>query len=147
MVVGYKLRSDAQPFSHVYQLREMGFDPVWLAIEETYVDVLERHIKNEDPVTGHLATFRHNVFQIKKALKANKHRLAETFRIREKIMPQAVQQVLYYHGLTGNDFEIEDMPVVSASRFWSVLGKAVNTYYCWKVVDGDKSALQRICKL
>lgn len=146
MIVGYRLRSDIQPFSYIYQLREIGFDPLWLSIEETYTDVLERHIKNEEPVTGHVATFRHTVFQIKKALKANKPRLVEAFRIRQKIMPQAIQQVLYYHGLTGNDFEIEDTPVISASRFWLVLGKAVNSYYCWKAADGDKLALQKISK-
>lgn len=146
MIIGYRLKSDIQPFSYIYQLREIGFDPLWLAIEETYTDVLERHIRNEDPVTGHLATFRHTVFQIKKSLKSNKVRLVETLGIRQKIMPMAIQQVLYYHGLRDKDFEIENVPVVSVSHFWLVLGKAINSYYCWKAADGDKTALQKICK-
>lgn len=146
LILGYRLRSDESPFQKIYQLRELGFDPVWLAIEGTYKEVLERHAKSEEPVTDVLSTLRHNVFQVKKSLKSNKPRLIETFKLRESIMPRAIQQVLSYHKVSINDFEIEDESVVSASKFWLVLGKALNHFYCWRAVDGDKYAMSKISK-
>lgn len=146
LIIGYRLKSDDLPFGKIYQLREMGFDPVWLAIEETYKDVLEKHIKSDYPASDVIATLRHNVFQVKKSLKSNRPRLKETFKIRETIMSRAVQQVLSYHRLSPNDFEIEDEPIISANKFWLVLGKAMNHFYCWRAVDGDKYAMSKISK-
>jgi hypothetical protein len=146
LIVGCRLTSDESPFKRIYQLREMGFDPVWLAIEETYRDVLDQHSKSESLTSNVIATLRHNVFQVKKSLRANKPRLIETFKIRQDIMPKAVQQVLSYHRLSPNDFEIDDSPVVSANKFWLVLGKALNHFYCWRAIDGDKYAMSKISK-
>jgi hypothetical protein len=144
LVVGYKLRSDTSPFAHIYRLRERGFDPVWLAIEDTYVDVLERHLNSDDPVTGTVATLRHNVAQVQKSLKRNKARLATVLKTREQCMPQAITQVMTYHRLNPADFEIADEPVTVASKFWSVLGTAVGHYYCWLALNGDKYAMSKI---
>lgn len=146
MVVGHRLYSDSPMFANVYRLRELGFDPVWLAIEDTYRDVLNKDISGEEPTTGVLSTLRFNVLNVKKLLKNNRPKLVETFKIREKIMPTAIQQVLAYHRLNPDHFEIVDEPVKSASAFWSILGKALSGYYCWRAIDGDQQALRRITK-
>ncbi len=146
LIIGYMLKADEPPYSQVYRIRELGFDSVWLAIEPTYKDVLEQHIKSESQTSDVIATLRHNVFQIKKSLKANRPRLRETFKIRENIMKQAVSVVMSHHNLSANDFEIINEPVVSASKFWLVLGKALNHYYCWLAVNGDKYAMRKISR-
>ena len=146
LIIGCRLRSDESPFDMIYRVREPGFDTIWLAIEDSYRAVLEHHVKSEVPTTEALSTLRHNVFQVKKSLKSNKSRMKEAFSARERILPQATQRVLSYHRLSPSDFEIENEPVVSASAFWIVLGKALRNYYYWQAINGDKHAMALISR-
>lgn len=145
MVVGFMLRSDAKPFRRVYQLRESAFDPTWLAVEPTYDDVLKDHAKTADSrVTSFEHKLRFSVAKAKQKLKRNKDLLKSVLVARQSIMIDSATTVLGYHHIGIDDFQVENRPIVSASSFWMLLGRALNQHYCWRAAQGDKRAMEKI---
>lgn len=127
-IVGFKIRSSGDPGPMLYAMQELSLSPLWLATDPGYTkDVLVRHI-SEPSGTSMIKRHRFSACQTLKELKRDHKRALHIFKTREKIMAQAVVSVLNSHGLSPQDFEIENV-VKDASDFWRRLGYAIQHYW------------------
>jgi len=141
-VVGYKMRVGGEPFTEFYRIKEHALDPIWLAIEPTYQEVLEAHI--QDPTgTAVVRQHRHAVIQARKLLIRSKGQALFTFQAREKIVPGVVRTVLSRRGFRTSNFLVES-PISDMGKIWSRLGTAIQHINVLRFIDGDLSAIREL---
>lgn len=140
-IVNYKVFHSGQIIKRLYAEKETALNPYWLSIEPSYWDsVLHAHLSNPGLCESKvLLDHRWNVSQLLGRLKKQQRKAIAVFSARERIMPEAVQRVLGQRGLRAEHFEIENIPVVNAMKFWVRLGNAVQHYECLKFVDNYPS--------
>jgi hypothetical protein len=140
-IIGYKLFHSGEVVSRLYAEKEISLNPYWLAIEPTYRDrILVPHLDNPGLCESKIVRdHRWNVVQVLARLKKQERKAMAVFRARERMMPLAVQTVLSQRGLLPEHFDIENVPVVNALKFWVRLGNAIQHYECLKFVDNYPS--------
>ena len=140
-IINYKLFHSGKLIDRLYDEKELMLNPYWLAIEPTYRDcVLIPHLDNPTLCDSKvLRDHRWNVIQVLGTLKKQQRKAIAVFSARERMMPEAIQRVLGQRGLRAEHFEIENIPVVNAIKFWVRLGSAIQHYECLKFVDNYPS--------
>jgi hypothetical protein len=144
-IVNYKLFHTGNLLERLYTEKETVLNPYWLAIEPSYQEQVltpYRDNKNEDysPV---LRRHRWNTIQVLSKLKKQDRKAIAVFSARERIMPEAIRRVLGQRGLRAEHFQVENVPVVNAIKFWVRLGIAIQHYECLKFVDNCPSIFDR----
>ncbi len=140
-IIGYKLFHSGNLVNRLYAEKETALNPYWLAIEPSYRDcVLVPHLDNPGLCESKvLRDHRWNVSQVLARLKKQERKAMAVFSARERVMPEAIQRVLGQRGLRPEHFEIENIPVVNALKFWVRLGNAIQHYEYLKFVDNYPS--------
>ncbi|HEV2330024.1 MAG TPA: hypothetical protein VGY56_14680 [Verrucomicrobiae bacterium] len=140
-IVNYKLFHSGDLVHQLYVEAETSLHPYWLAIEPSFADnVLNQHLENPNPDDSEqIRTHRWKTIQVLNTLKRHERQAMSVFSARERIMPEAIQRVLGQRGLRVEHFEIENIPVVNAIKFWARLGNAIQHYECLKFVDNYPS--------
>ena len=142
-IVGYKLRHGGPPWAALYDAHELGLDPRWLAIEQTYMDeIYAAHLRNPRG-TQRIRDHRFSVSQVMGRLKKHRDEAIVNFQARETIMPKAVEAVLAHFGHAPVDFEAAAQPITDPLELWVFIGRAMQHYQCLKYLSGQKSMLDR----
>lgn len=139
-IVGYKIKKPGKATEALFRSREKSLDPVWLAIEPNYTElILKPHIEHSSADHG-LQIHRHKVIQIIRELKRDKKRASMIFGLRQKNMSTAVSEVLRMRSLSPEDFLAEPVPVTDVMRFWSRIGLVLQQINCLRHLAGDWNA-------
>lgn len=140
-IVNYKLFHSGNLLTRLYAEKETALSPYWLAIEKSYYDtVLVPYRSDHDPgCSDLLRKHRWNTMQVLSRLKRHERQAITVFSARERIMPEAVRCVLGQRGLLPEHFEVENVPVVNAMKFWVRLAGAIQHYEVLKFVDNFPS--------
>jgi hypothetical protein len=136
-IINYKLFHSGNLIARLYAENETALNPYWLAIEPTYRDhILVPHLDNPGLCESRVVKdHRWNVAQILGRLKKQERKAMAVFDTRARVMPAVIQRVLGRRGLRPEHFEIENVPVLNAIKFWIRLGNAIQHYECLKFVD------------
>lgn len=136
-IVNYKLFHAGNLLERLYTEKETALNPYWLAIEPSYQDQVLTAYRNNPDESCPAVVRRHrwDTIQVLGKLKKQDRKAIAVFSARERIMPEAVQRVLGQRGLRAEHFQIENVPVVNAIKFWVRLGIAIQHYECLKFVD------------
>lgn len=112
-------------FTDFYLTREMAFDPIWLAIEDSYFEgILCPHIEGQIHKTHQSSKVRSEVSQARRALLKHSVRATSVFQLRSSIIKDATDNVLSRYRLSGEDFLYQ--PVFNdAKEYWMFLGLGV----------------------
>ena len=142
-VVRHKIHHGGPPFEALYAETEFHLHPNWLAIEPSYkTTILDPYLKNR---TGDesLKDHRFSVCQVIGKLKRSFAYQTLMFKRREQIMPEAVRRVLSYFDVRPQDFVCEAKAVTSPMDFWIHLGRTLQQYHCWLLLQGEPSYFKR----
>ncbi len=131
-IIQYKIENAGLPYPAIFEALEAELDPNWLAIENHYLEILMDYSRRKD-VPGDEET-RHMALTTFARLKKHKHQGISSFRARERIMTQAIRNVLGTIYYEMDDFEIENKPITDPLKFWHRLGQAVQHMECLKFV-------------
>ena len=138
-IVARKIHRGGDPFAALYREEELQLHPYWLAIEPSYKTVvLAPYLKSK---TGPemLKNHRFNVCQAIGQLKRSRTMQTLAFKSRQKIMNQAVEGVLAYFNVRPDDLLHEAVPVVDPMALWIQIGRTLQQYHCWLLLEGEPS--------
>jgi len=138
--VRYKIFNEGPGEDTLYESEELQLAPEWLAIEQTYIDIIlkpyiERKIKGSPSVERH----RHNVFQVHAHYKRNMSVQRVAMLARQRIMPEAIRQVCSVFNHTADDFLYPREPESKPMRFWRRLALTIRHYHCWLYLNNEPS--------
>lgn len=135
-IIDYKLWHPGLPYEPMFEDVQNLLDPAWLAIEKHYADTLQYYAAREDqPNDPTVMDTRHQAVMTHKRLKKSKHEAIAYFRARERIMNDAIGQVLSAYGYQGNDFEVDNTPITDPLLFWNRLGVTMQHLECLLYVN------------
>jgi hypothetical protein len=129
-IVGYKARFTTAAIDILYQDRELGLHPAWLATEPSYLD----WCREVSASSAELKRHRARVAQV------DRRSLPAIAAIRGPLIIQTAGLVIARHGLRLEHVLVES-PVVSATDLWCALGILVRQYTCMRYLRGDLLAL------
>ena len=125
----------AVPFERLFLIREIAFDPFWLAVEESYVDsVLKPHLEGKIEKTREANKVRSLALQSRRSLLKNKSRARTVFSLRASIMKEATEAVLRKYRLGSSDLLFKS-PVTEPLTYWVSLGLAVRRLVLLRTLD------------
>lgn len=139
-VVRYKIFNGGPAELMLYESEELQLAPEWLAIEQSYVDLIlkpyiERKIKGSEAVERH----RFNAFQVHTYYKRHMNNQRLAWLTRQSILPNAVKQVVSIFKHQPDDFLYPREPVTDAMQFWKSLALTIRHYHCWLYLEGAPS--------
>jgi hypothetical protein len=139
-LVRYKIfhSNPAEPF--LYESEELQLAPEWLAIEESYLNLIlkpfvNHTIKGSDAVERH----RFSVVQTHGFYKRHLTNQRLAWLARQSILPQAVQAILSTFNLRPDDLLYPSVPVNNPMTFWRSLALTIRHYHCWLFLNGEPS--------
>lgn len=146
-LVRYKIFNGGSGELAMYQSEELQLDPAWLAIEQSYIDLIlkpyiDRKLKSSEAEERH----RFNVFQTHGWYKRHLTEQRVAFLARQKIMPQAVDRVLRVFNHDHLDFLYPRQPETSPMKFWLRLALTIRHYHCWLYLNGEDNYFSRVEK-
>lgn len=124
--LGWVIKHGTAPGQRPFMLREIGFNPLWLATESSYWPILTQHVQKMSTDVGtETARHRHSVVMAMKQLKSSMSHANYVFDIRKRIIPKAVRRILVDQHIdeTQIDFPSE---VKRMSEFWEIIGTQLN---------------------
>ena len=142
-IVGHKMLHGGPVWDLLFDTHELTLDPYWLAIDETYLTQVFYPYLDKKSGTDQIQQHRFSVKQVLGHLKKYSTAAQNTFHIREKIMPEAVAEVLNSFGHQPDDFSIDPEPVTKPLEFWVYLGRAMQQFQCLLYLEGQPSFLSR----
>lgn len=139
-LVRYKIFNGGSGELAMYQSVELQLDPAWLAIEQTYINLIlkpyiDRKLKGSEAEERH----RFNVFQTHGWYKRHLSDQRVAFLARQQIMPEAVARVLSNFSHDTNDFLYPRPPETDPMKFWLRLALTIRHYHCWLYLHGENS--------
>lgn len=138
--IRYILFNSGDSKKALYDAVELQLAPLWLAIEETYKDVvLNPWIKKEITGTALVQNHRYNVVQVIGSFKRKTNSQRIMFLARQKALPRAVMRVTNQFNIKLDDFVYDNKPVTDPMRFWTKLAYAIKQYHCWRLINGKSS--------
>jgi hypothetical protein len=127
-VVGYKLLKAGAPFRQFYGENELKLDPIWLALEPSYVDY-----HNElEGISQAVSEHRMEVRRVRRWLSKNKHVAVMYYERRSQNFKRVVEKVLQRHGYALDSFESAPL-VHDAMKFWTRLALAIQHFGCLRM--------------
>lgn len=139
-LVRYKIFNGGEAELRMFESEETHLAPEWLAIEETYTDLIlsppeKGTVKPSEAVECH----RHNVRMVRRAYKKSFDAQRLAFLTRQSIMPEAVKQVVSIFRHSPQDFLHPRDPVRKPMEFWKTLALTLRHYHCWLYLNGEPS--------
>ena len=139
-LVRYKIFNGGPGVEETYKQVELELAPEWLAIEQTYIDLIlkpyiAREIKGSDALERH----RFNVVQTHGHYKRHMSNQRLAWISRQRILPQAVQQVVSAFHHRPDDFLYPRDPVTNPMEFWQTFALTLRHYHCWLYITGQSS--------
>jgi hypothetical protein len=137
-IVGYKVKKGGPPEEAFYAANEMVMSDLWLAIEPSYYSVLLAW-NTDRKGTVEQNKQRMRVAKLIVQLRRRSKQAMAVFKAREFIMPKAIQKVLTDRGFTPDKFYLpQDKVWTSTFLFWARLGLAIQHYWCWEYLHGNR---------
>lgn len=139
-LVRYKIFNGGPGMLETYNNIELELAPEWLAIEKTYIDLIlkpyaAKEIKGTEAVERH----RFNVHQVHCHYKRHSGNQRLAFISRQRIMPQAVREVVSSFHHRTDDFLYPRSPVTKPMEFWQSLALTLRHYHCWLYLNDEAS--------
>lgn len=138
--IRYKIFNSGDGAEQMYQNVELELSPEWLAIEQTYIDLIlnpyvARKIKGTDAVERH----RFNVVQTHGYYKRHLSNQRLAWISRQRILPEAVKHIVSAFHHRPDDFLYPRDPVTNPMDFWLSFAYTVRHYHCWLYLTGQSS--------
>lgn len=139
-IVRYKIKNGGPPEQPMYESEELRLAPEWLAIEDSYINLIlrpyiDRKIKSTEAIEQH----RFNVFQVHCYYKRHLNHQKLAFTTRQRILPEALKHVMSAFNHRPGDFLHPRTPVTDLMGFWKSLGLTIRHYHCWLYLEGEQS--------
>lgn len=139
-LVRYRIFHSGPAEPLLYESEELQLAPEWLAIEESYINLIlkpfvNHTIKGSDAVERH----RFSVVQTHGFYKRHLTNQRLAWLARQSIMPQAVQAILSTFNLRPDDLLYSSVPVNDPMTFWRSLASTIRHYHCWLFLNGEPS--------
>jgi hypothetical protein len=138
-ILGHKMRHSGSAVDPFFASCEFELPALWLALEPLYYPVLKTR-SNETPA---LSKHRIQVTRLVVELKKDKKRAIALFKLKESLMPRVIQKVLGEIGFNSGHFKTSES-FDSTPVFWSRLALALQQYWCWQVISGNKAAIKHL---
>lgn len=140
-VVRYKIFNGGPPEISLYESEEIQLAPEWLAIEQSYIDlILKPYIEHKTKCTPTQEQHRFNVFRVHSYYKRHIPSQRLAWLTRQSILPATVKQVLSIFRHTPDDFLFpRTPPVTDPMQFWKSLALTIRHYHCWLYLNGSPS--------
>lgn len=129
-------------FSDIYRIKEQHLDVAWLSIEDVYYheDVIEPHLKYPgECVSDELRRFRFGVTKSIAALKKHPKEALYLFKLRNRIIPGVLKEVLLGFGTSSEDLLTSYRVVNDPLDFYAEIGSALHHLECLNHVKGAHS--------
>ena len=140
-LVRYKIFNGGPGPLEMYTRIETELAPEWLAIEQTYIDlILKPYAAKEIKSTPTVERHRYSVHQVHCHYKRHPRthqRLA--WISRQRIMPQAVSQVVSAFNQRTDDFLYPRVPITKPMEFWQSFALTLRHHHCWLYLNGEPS--------
>lgn len=138
--VRFKIFNGGPAAKALYDSEELHLAPEWLAIEQSYIDtILKPYVAKEIKGTEAVEKHRFNVFQVHGHYKRNMSNQRLAWIARQRIMPQAVLDVIHNFNIRPGDFLYPRTPVLDPMQFWQSLALTLRHYHCWLYLNGEPS--------
>lgn len=139
-LVRYKIFNGGSTAAALYNSEELHLAPEWLAIEQTYIDtILKPYIAKEIKGSETVQRHRFSVFQVHGHYKRHMGNQRLAWITRQRILPEAVAQVVNSFNHDLGDFLYPRIPVTDPMQFWQSLALTIRHYHCWLYLNGDQS--------
>lgn len=138
-LVDHTVHHSTPPLAALYAEKELELDPVWLATESSYVTaVLDPYLKTKTD-SKRLNDHRLNVIKAIARFRRRRSTRAFALRIRQRILPLAVDSILSDSGVRSKDLLYHVNPVRDPLTLWIHTGQALQHYHCWLLLQGEPS--------
>jgi len=139
-LVRYKIFNGGDGAAELYRHLETELAPEWLAIEPTYIDlILKPFVAHEIKDTQAVERHRFNVVQVHGHFKRHQSNQRLALLSRQRIMPEAVAQVVNRFRHRPDDFLYPRETVNDTMAFWLMFALSVRHYHCWLYLNGEPS--------
>lgn len=139
-LVRYKIFNSTIGEMSMFASEELQLAPEWLAIEDTYVELVMRpYVAKTIRGTEALERHRFNAFQVHGHYKSHIASQRLAMIARQRIMPEAVKHVLGSFNHHPDDFLYPREPVLKPMEFWKRLALTIRHYHCWLYINGEPS--------
>lgn len=139
--VRYKIFNGAPGELHVYEQEELQLAPEWLAIEQTYIDLVlfPREKGTLKRGSNQVEQHRANVRMTHGYYKRNPSSQRLAFLARQSIMKEAVKQVVSAFNHVPSDFLYPRQTITEPMAFWKELAQTIRHYHCWLYLNNEPS--------
>lgn len=127
-VIQHKIFNGGPPYVALYEHEELGLSPYWLAIEKSYDTHVLAPFRESKTGSKMQQSHRYDVLSTRRTLSRYSTEQVLLFAARQRIMADAVKQVLAFFNRQPDDFDIEPFPITDAMDFWVYLSRAVQHY-------------------
>ena len=140
-IVGFKTKHQGYPSDILYERRELGLDPLWLATEQTYYDeVLAKFIPSPFGTEAQ-RRHRYSVLRCVQQMKRRKPYAISVYEARTKAVVSVLPTILSRFGLQATDMEVVDKEVTDSFELWYQIGLCCQHLECLKFTFGLKNSL------
>ena len=121
------------PLKDLLSSIEFQLDPLWLALEDEYV---EHHVQRTKQMESLVATeHRYNVTLACKFYRSDKAMLTGMLKMRGSIMLGVLREVLEDYGLTPSKLEYDGTPIKNGAKFWARIASAIIHYRAYRTLS------------
>lgn len=145
-LVAYKIHNRApkiEMFQGLYADKELQLAPEWLALEESYSElILKPYLSTK---TGSETLQRHR-FSASQCLTRYKQRPSigrYAWLARQQTLKETVRVVLANFGYHPEDLLYPQEPIRNIFEFWIELGTVIRHNHCWRFLNGEPSFFSR----
>lgn len=140
-LVNHKTFHEGSPYGLMFEQISPDLDPRWLAVEDNYkVLVLDNKAWTG---TQQQRSHRYAVVQSIGQMKRHSNTAGAIFKVRQDIMPEAVNKVLEHFGYRAEDFEVEDKAITNPLEMWVNLGRALQHWNLINYLHGGENLFDR----
>ena len=117
--------------------KELTLDPVWLAIEPAYQEILEDHRNDRTAASPAVAQHRFKAVRALVELKRNKKLAVAAFETRQSVIQPALAKALSNFGYSPDQFEIKPAKVSDPLWLYERIGLALQHLNCLEAASGE----------
>lgn len=127
-ILGYKIKRAGSPIDAFYSENEIRLDPIWLALEPSYIDFHNKF----DGISESIRNHRMETRRVWRWLRKNRHVAVNYYEHRSRLFKDSVAEVLGFYGYALDDFESPPL-VHDAMKFWGRLALAIQHVGCLRL--------------
>ena len=141
-IIRYKIHCGTpreESLKALYESEELQLDPEWLALEETYEELVLKPFIEHPSGTQAVQRHRYSVLQVYKHYKHHITSARIAWLTRQSVLPDTVLEVISSFGYDPSDFLYPRDPVRKPMSFWMELSLAIRHNHCWRFLQGEPS--------